>query len=298
MSPSHRKARAHLSEKYRVVHGDDFRLKHVDPADTAGIKDEEAATEVLKLGIERLTDLQDKLYAQDRWALLVVIQAMDAAGKDGTIKHVTSGVNPQGVDVMSFKQPSAEELSHDYLWRASRHLPTRGKIGIFNRSYYEEVLVVRVHPEALAAQKLPASVVTKSIWEDRYKDIRAFERHLARNGIAVCKFFLHVSKAEQKRRFLERLDEPEKNWKFSLGDTTERAHWKEYMRAYDDMIRATATPDAPWYVVPADHKWFTRAVVSSAIVRTLEELDLKYPTVDAARKRELAAARRALMRER
>jgi PPK2 family polyphosphate:nucleotide phosphotransferase len=242
-----------------------------------------------------MAELQDMLYAQDKWALLLVFQAMDAAGKDGTIKHVLSGVNPQGCQVVSFKAPSAEELDHDYLWRAARSLPARGQIGIFNRSHYEEVLVVRVHPEILAAQKLPARLVTKDLWKERFKDIRAFERYLTRNGVVIRKFFLHVSRAEQKRRFLARLDEPGKNWKFSAADVAERARWKDYMHAYEDMIRNTSTPESPWYVVPADHKWFTRVVVAQAVVEALEGLGLAYPEVDAARQQQLAAARRTLV---
>jgi PPK2 family polyphosphate:nucleotide phosphotransferase len=253
---------------------------------------------VLKRGVELLAELQDKLYAQDRWALLLVFQAMDAAGKDGTIKHVMSGVNPQGCQVYSFKRPSDEDLDHDFLWRCLRCLPERGRIGIFNRSYYEEVLVARVHPEILARQKLPPELVRKQIWDERYQGIRDFERHLARNGSVVLKFFLHVSKAEQKRRFLARLDAPEKNWKFSHSDVAERRHWNAYQRAYQDAIRATASAHAPWYVVPADHKWFTRLVVAAAIVDALVELDLHYPRIDAAQRRALAAARRELLAER
>jgi PPK2 family polyphosphate:nucleotide phosphotransferase len=258
----------------------------------------EDAEELLRTGIERLQVLQEKLYAQDRWAVLLVFQAMDAAGKDSTIKHVMSGVNPQGCHVHAFKAPSGEELDHDYLWRVVRQLPERGQIGIFNRSHYEEVLVVRVHPELLAAEKLPPGSATKHLWEDRYRDIHAFERYLVRNGTIVRKFFLHVSKAEQKRRFLERIERPEKRWKFSLRDVQERRYWKDYMRAYEDAIRATATKRAPWYVVPADHKWFTRLVVAGAVIDALERLDLGFPTLDAAHRRELATARRLLARER
>ena len=291
-----RKSGARLAERYRVRDADSFRLKDCDPADRAGLESEDRAAERLAQGIARLADLQEKLYAQDRWALLIVIQAMDAAGKDSTVKHVLSGVNPQGVQVASFKAPSAEELDHDYLWRANRQLPERGRIGIFNRSYYEETLVVRVHPEILAGQHLPAELVTKNVWNERFKDIRAYERYLGRNGILVRKFFLHVSKAEQKRRFLSRLDEPEKNWKFSGQDVAERARWKDYMRAYEDMIRNTSTDESPWYVVPADHKWFTHLVVAEAIIHALEGLDLHFPEITPARKRELAAARRRLVR--
>jgi PPK2 family polyphosphate:nucleotide phosphotransferase len=287
-----------LSSLYRVTKGKRFRLRDIDPADTANLEsaDEAGASELLSEGIELLAKYQDMLYAQDRWALLLIFQAMDAAGKDGTIKHVMSGVNPQGVQVYSFKAPSAEELDHDYLWRCSRSLPERGRIGIFNRSYYEEVLIARVHPEVLAHQKLPAELVTKRIWEERFQDIRSFERYLARNGTVVRKFFLHVSRGEQKRRFLARLDEPEKNWKFSANDAAEREHWKDYQSAYEDAIRETATTEAPWYVVPADHKWFTRLVVGAAIVETLVDLELRYPTVTPAQRRALTATRRDLLR--
>lgn len=290
---------AKLSRSYRVEEGRKFRLKDVDPGDTAGLKlDKDRAEEILEeKGVERLAELQDRLYAQDKRALLLVFQAMDAAGKDGTIKHVMSGVNPQGCQVFAFKTPSAEELDHDFLWRTTKCLPERGRIGIFNRSYYEEVLVVRVHPEILGRQKLPPEVVTKRIWRERYEDIAAFERYLARNGVAIVKFFLHVSKKEQRKRFLERLETPEKNWKFSLGDAQERAHWDEYMEAYEDAIRATAAPWAPWYVVPADNKWFTRLVVASAVVDALEKMDLAYPVVDDAKKAELEEARKALLAE-
>ncbi|MCX7892216.1 MAG: polyphosphate kinase 2 family protein [Burkholderiales bacterium] len=284
---------------YRVTSGKGFRLKDFDPGDTGGLKSEAKpeAAEWLARGVQWLAEEQEKLYAQDRWAVLLVFQAMDAAGKDSTIKHVMSGVNPQGVDVHAFKQPSAEELDHDYLWRALRRLPERGRIGIFNRSYYEEVLVVRVHREILERQKLPPRLVGKRIWKERLEDIANFERYLARNGVAIAKFFLNVSKKEQKKRFLERLDEPAKHWKFSAADVAERAHWDAYMAAYEDAIRATATKEAPWYVVPADAKWFTRVVVAAAIVETMEKLDLAYPEVDAAKKKELAAARARLVRE-
>jgi PPK2 family polyphosphate:nucleotide phosphotransferase len=289
-----------MLDRYRITRGKGFRLKDVDPDETAGLKSEfkDEAKALLQEGVQTLAGLQDRLYAQDRWALLLVFQAMDAAGKDGTIKHVMSGVNPQGCEVASFKAPSSEELDHDFLWRCMPWLPNRGHIGIFNRSYYEEVLVVRVHPEFLAGQKLPPELVTKRIWEERYEDINGFERYLARNGTVIRKFFLHVSKKEQKKRFMERLDEPEKNWKFSAADVRERAHWDEYMEAYEDMIRATATPHAPWYVVPADNKWFTRLVVGAAIVEALESLDLHYPKVDKQKRAELAAARKLLMQER
>jgi PPK2 family polyphosphate:nucleotide phosphotransferase len=287
-------------DPYRITKGKGFRLEDIDPGDTRKLKSDQKdeAKEALALGVEWLAEAQDKLYAQDRWSVLLVFQAMDAAGKDGTIKHVMSGVNPQGCQVYSFKAPSPEELDHDFLWRTMRALPERGRIGIFNRSYYEEVLVVRVHQEILARQKLPPQLVTKRIWDERLEDIAAFERYLARNGTVILKFFLHVSRKEQKKRFLERLDEPEKNWKFSPADVHERTYWNDYMRAYEDAIRATATRHAPWYVVPADNKWFTRLVVAAAIVEALEGLDLEYPKVDPAMKRELGAARAALMKER
>jgi PPK2 family polyphosphate:nucleotide phosphotransferase len=293
------KRAADLSRPYRVTKGKGFRLADVDPADTAYLEsaDQQRAKEALGEGIELLAELQNMLYAQDRWSVLLIFQAMDAAGKDGTIKHVMSGVNPQGVQVFSFKAPSSEDLDHDYLWRCLRCLPERGRIGIFNRSYYEEVLVARVHPEILERQKLPPELVTKRIWEERYEDIRNFERYLTRNGTVIRKFFLHVSKAEQKRRFLSRLDETAKNWKFSASDVAERGHWKAYQHAYEEAIRETATPEAPWYVVPADHKWFTRLVVAAAIVDALTGLGLRYPEVTAAQRKALAAARRELMRE-
>jgi len=286
-----------FSRPYCVTNGKKFRLKDVDPADTAHLESNENAAASLSRGVEILAELQERLYAQDRWGVLLIFQAMDAAGKDGTIKHVMSGVNPQGVQVYSFKAPSTEELDHDYLWRAMKCLPERGRLGIFNRSYYEDVLVVRVHPELLEKSKLPPSLVTKDIWEERFEDINGFEHYLARNGYVILKFFLHVSREEQKRRFLARLDEPAKNWKFSTADAEERGHWNDYMSAYEDMIRHTASKHAPWYVVPADHKWFTRLVVASAVIDTLEALDLKFPTVDAAKRRELAAVKRALMQE-
>jgi PPK2 family polyphosphate:nucleotide phosphotransferase len=282
-------------KQFRVEPDAKFKLKDRDPADTAGFKDKKEAKQRLADGVAQLRELQEKLYAHDRWALLIIFQAMDAAGKDSTIEHVMSGVNPQGCQVYSFKQPSAEELDHDYLWRTNKCLPERGRIGVFNRSYYEEVLVVRVHQGILAAEKLPAEVVDKDIWKQRFKDIRGFERYLTRNGVVIRKFFLHVSKKEQKKRFLERLENPEKNWKFSPSDLKERAYWDDYMQAYEDMIRHTATEDAPWYVVPADNKWFTRVVVAAAIVSTLGSLDLHYPKVSAEKLKELAAARRALL---
>jgi PPK2 family polyphosphate:nucleotide phosphotransferase len=285
-----------FSKPYRVTKGKKFRLRDVDPADTAQLEssDEKAAREALQEGVEQLAEYQDMLYAQDRWSLLLIFQAMDAAGKDGTIKHVMSGVNPQGVQVYSFKAPSPEELDHDYLWRCMKNLPERGRIGIFNRSYYEEVLVARVHPEILERQKVPPELVSKRIWQERFEDIRNFERYLTRNGVAIRKFFLHVSKAEQKRRFLARLDETQKNWKFSAGDAAERRHWREYQNAYEDVIRETSSEEAPWYVVPADHKWFTRLVVAAAIVDALAGLDLRYPKVTPEQRRALAAARREL----
>jgi PPK2 family polyphosphate:nucleotide phosphotransferase len=288
-----------IDDAYCVTSGKGFRLRDYDPGDTGdlGKEDKPRAKEALELGIEHLAALQDMLYAQDRWAVLLIFQAMDAAGKDGAIKHVMSGVNPQGCQVASFKAPSSEDLDHDYLWRCMKHLPERGRIGIFNRSYYEEVLVVRVHRELLEKQKLPRELVGKRIWKERYEDIRNFERYLSRNGVLVLKFFLHVGRGEQKRRFLERLDEPEKNWKFSEADARERGYWKDYMDAYEEMIRGTATEHAPWYVVPANNKWYTRIVVAAAIIDALASLDLHYPKVDDRKRRDLAAARRRLMAE-
>jgi PPK2 family polyphosphate:nucleotide phosphotransferase len=282
---------------YCVSNGRRFRLKDVDPSDTGPLKsaDKPQAKEALAVGVQALAQLQDRLYAQDRWAVLLIFQAMDAAGKDGAIKHVMSGVNPQGCDVRPFKAPSTQELDHDYLWRCLRVLPNRGHIGIFNRSYYEETLIVRVHPELLARQKLPPQLVTRTLWKDRFHDIRQLERYLARNGVLVRKFFLHVSKDEQRRRFLERIENPDKNWKFSMADVREREHWTDYMRAYEDMIRHTATPEAPWYVVPADNKWFTRLVVAAAVIDALGSLKLKYPTLGAEQARELGEAHRVLM---
>ncbi len=283
-----------LVKPFRVDHGKHFYMKDHDPAQTAGVDSKDEAKRLLQEGVAKLSVLQDKLYAENGWALLLIFQAMDAAGKDGVIKHVMSGVNPQGCQVYSFKAPSAEELNHDYLWRTMKCVPERGRIGIFNRSYYEEVLVVRVHPELLKAQHIPPSLITKDIWKERYEDISAFERYMTRNGILIRKFFLNVSRKEQKRRFLDRLDHPEKNWKFSVADIRERACWDDYMEAYQDMIRHTSTPEAPWHVIPADNKWFTRIAVASAIVDTLEDLNLSYPTVDAAKAKELAAARKLL----
>jgi PPK2 family polyphosphate:nucleotide phosphotransferase len=284
-------------DPFRVTEGKGFSLDAIDPADTRGIKDKGEAQALLTEGIVRLAEMQEKLYAQDQYGVLLIFQAMDAAGKDSTIKHVMSGVNPQGCQVYSFKVPTAEELNHDFLWRTTRCLPERGRIGIFNRSYYEEVLVVRVHPEFLAGQRLPGEFVTTDIWTRRFEDIRSFERYLARQGYAIVKFFLHVSLAEQKKRFLERIELPEKNWKFSAADARERARWHDYMAAYQDMIRNTAAAQAPWYVVPADHKWFTRLVVAAAINDAVGRLDLRFPKIDAARRRELAAAKRALLAE-
>jgi len=283
-----------FSKPYRVDHGKKFRLKSYDPADTAKLHSQERAEELLAKGIARMAELQDKLYAQDRWGLLLIFQAMDAAGKDGVIKHVMSGVNPQGCQVYSFKTPSEEELDHDYLWRTMKCLPERGRIGIFNRSYYEEVLIVRVHPEVLANERMPAPLVTKNIWEERFEDIRSFERYLSRNGLVIRKFFLNVSKKEQKKRFLDRLQQPEKNWKFSAADLQEREHWDDYMDAYEEMIANTATPHAPWLVIPADNKWFTRLAVAAVIVDALDGLNLAYPKVDAQRRKELEAARKTL----
>jgi PPK2 family polyphosphate:nucleotide phosphotransferase len=283
-----------LAEAFEVKHGSSFRLKDFDPADTQGIHSKEKAAELLHESTAMLCDLQEKLYAQDEWAVLLVVQAMDAAGKDSLIKHVMSGVNPQGCEVTSFKQPSTEELNHDFLWRAARRLPERGHIGVFNRSYYEEVLVVRVHQELLAKQHLPSKLVTKKIWQERFEDIRNFEKYLTRNGVVILKFFLNVSKEEQKRRFLDRLDEPEKNWKFSEADVRERQCWDEYMHAYEELIQHTATPEAPWYVVPADHKWFTHMAVSAAIIHALKDLKLEFPTVDKVRRKALEAAREVL----
>ena len=285
-----------MLRRYRIADGKHFRLKDHDPADTHGLGSElkPQAKELLADGVKELSRLQDILAAQDRWGLLLIFQAMDAAGKDGTIKHVMSGVNPQGVQVSSFKAPSAEELHHGYLWRTMKASPERGHIGIFNRSYYEEVLVVRVHPQLLESQKLPKSLVTKHIWQQRFEDINNFERYVTRNGIAVVKFFLHLSRKEQKRRFMERLDNREKNWKFSSSDAKERQFWDPYQEAYEDMIRHTASEYAPWFVVPADNKWFTRLVVSHAVVDALKGMKLKYPKVSAAEQAALAEARQQL----
>ena len=289
--------RAHnIAKPFRIDNGNKFRLKDVDPSDTLEFtsEDKARAKDALQLGTNGIAELQDMLYAQDKWAVLLIFQAMDAAGKDGTIKHVMSGVNPQGCQVFSFKSPSSEDLDHDFLWRSMRCLPNRGNIGIFNRSYYEEVLVVRVHPEFLAKQKIPSALVTKEIWHERFEDIRNFERYLHRNGTKILKFFLHVSKKEQKHRFLARTENPERNWKFSASDMAERQYWDEYQDAYEDMIRSTSTKDSPWYVVPADNKWFTRVVVGAAIVDALASLDLAYPKVDKKRIEEIARARTLL----
>jgi len=290
-------AASKLSKPYRVTDGEKFRLKDVDPKDTGDFKSEDKPRlkEALQSGVAALAELQDKLYAQDRWSVLLVFQAMDAAGKDGTIKHVMSGVNPQGCQVTSFKTPTSEDLEHDYLWRCQKQLPERGRIGIFNRSYYEETLVVRVHPEFLAGQKLPEECITKNIWDERYQDIRSFERYLRRNGTIVLKFFLHVSKKEQQKRFLERIELPEKNWKFSSADMKERGFWDQYQSAYEETIRETATKVAPWYVVPADNKWFTRLVVAAAVIDALASLDLDYPKVSDAKLADLASAKKMLM---
>jgi len=286
-----------FAQPFRVSDGSSFRLKEVDPGDTLELSSEDKprAKEVLALGVQALTGLQDMLYAQDRWALLLIFQAMDAAGKDGAIKHVMSGVNPQGCQVYSFKAPTSEDLDHDYLWRCMKCLPERGRIGIFNRSYYEETLVVRVHPAILQNAKLPPKLLKNDIWKGRFKDIRNFERYLTNNGVIIRKFFLHVSKNEQKRRFLARLDDPEKKWKFSANDAKEREFWDDYMKAYEDMIRNTASDEAPWYVVPADNKWFTRVVVAAATIDALASLDLEYPKVDKEKLKELDAVRHALM---
>jgi PPK2 family polyphosphate:nucleotide phosphotransferase len=287
-----------ITDPFRVDTGKNFRLKDVDPDDTLGYGDEAKprAKEALAMGIKLLAQLQDRLYAHNKWALLLIFQAMDAAGKDGAIKHVMSGVNPQGCQVFSFKAPTPDELDHDYLWRCLKVLPNRGHIGIFNRSYYEDVLVVRVHPELQARQKVPPELITKHIWRERFDDIRSFERYLGRNGVVVRKFFLHVSKKEQKRRFLERINNPEKNWKFSANDAAEREHWDDYMEVYEDMIRHTSSSEAPWYVVPADNKWFTRVVVAAAVIQTLASLGLAYPKVGRAKLKELAAAKAGLVK--
>ena len=282
---------------FRITDGRKFRLADHDPDDTGPLGSKDEAAGLLARGLESLREQQEKLFAQGTWAILLIFQAMDAAGKDSTIKHVMSGVDPQGCEVSAFKAPSAEEIAHDYLWRTTLRLPQRGHIGVFNRSYYEEVLIVRVHPEILRAQRLPPAVVSRRLWNERFEDIACFERHLSRNGVAVLKFFLHVSKEEQRKRFLERMDTPAKNWKFSAGDVRERQRWRQYMAAYEDMIRHTATPAAPWFVVPADHKWFTRLVVSAAIVDAMKRLGLAFPTIDREKRKELNAVESALRRK-
>ena len=288
-----------IADRFRIDNPGKFRLSASDPAECYGLTvDKGEAKTMLAEGIEQLTELQERLYASDSWSVLIILQAMDAAGKDSVIKHVMAGLNPQGVEVHSFKQPNAEELEHNFLWRAARHLPERGRIGIFNRSYYEEVLVVRVHPELLEHQKLPAPLRGKDIWQKRYEDIRTFERHLVRSGTRILKFFLHVSKDEQRKRFLDRIDEPAKRWKFSMADVNERKLWDKYQGAYEDMIRNTSCPDAPWYVVPADHKWFTRMVIAGVLVRELRALDVDFPRIKGKALKELQKARKALKAER
>ncbi|TCR61731.1 polyphosphate kinase 2 family protein [Bosea sp. BK604] len=287
-----------LAKRFRVTDGDDFRLKHFDPGETCGLdiaKDE--ARELLRAGVERLRDLQERLYAEKRWSLLIVLQAIDTAGKDGTIEHVMSGINPQGCEVTSFKAPNSLELRHDFLWRTTCALPERGEIGIFNRSYYEEVLVVRVHEGLLQKQGLPPKLIGKDIWQERFESIRDFERHLSRNGTVILKFFLNLSKDEQRRRLLARIDEPDKNWKFDAADLTERGYWNEYQAAYEDAIAHTATKQAPWHVIPADNKWFTRLVVAATVVDCLERLDPKFPRVDDEARSVMAKARKQLLAE-
>jgi len=286
-----------LDKHFRITDGTKFRLKDFDPSETLGLKSKAHSQQILEHGILRLAKLQEKLFAQDRWAILVILQAMDAAGKDSTIKHVMSGVNPLGCQVTSFKAPTEEDLNHDFLWRTTRLLPERGQIGIFNRSYYEEVLIVRVQPEVLAREKLAKSLISGNLWRDRFEDINAHERYLSRNGIVILKFFLNISKEEQRKRFLDRLEMPEKNWKFSEQDVLKRKHWKEYMRAYEDMIRNTSTENAPWYVVPANHKWFARVAVAEAIITALEQLNLSYPKVEREKRKDLKKAEEALRHE-
>jgi PPK2 family polyphosphate:nucleotide phosphotransferase len=288
---------ADLAGRYRVTNGARFRLKDVDPADPWGKRLKPISGQILKQGHKQIANLQERLYAQDRWSVLLIFQAMDAAGKDSTIKHVMTGVNPQGCEVTAFKAPSSEELDHDFLWRTTRCLPRRGHIGIFNRSYYEETLVVRVHQNILARQQLPQELVTKNIWRERFEDINAFERYLTRQGVLIRKFFLYVSKDEQRERFLERLDEPEKNWKFSAADVGERAHFAAYMSAYEDMIRHTSTEWAPWHVVPADRKWFTRLIVSATVIDALQTIDPTYPVIDPKAREELARVKASLQAE-
>jgi PPK2 family polyphosphate:nucleotide phosphotransferase len=286
-----------FSKPYRVEHGKKFRLKDHDPADTAKLESVDEGKELLAKGVSRLAELQEKLYASNQWGMLLIFQAMDAAGKDGAIKHVMSGINPQGCQVYSFKAPSTEELDHDFMWRNMRCLPERGRIGIFNRSYYEEVLVVRVHPEILANEKVPKSLLTKDVWKERFQDISAFERYFSRNGFVIRKFFLNVSKKEQKKRFLDRLQQPEKNWKFSAADLHERERWDDYMEAYEDMIANTSRPEAPWFVIPADNKWFTRLSVAAAIVDALEDLDISYPKTSPGQRKDLELALKLLQKE-
>ena len=288
-----------MSKRYRVASNTKFKLKDYPTSVNSDLGKEEkpVAQKVLQLGVDALANMQDKLYAQDKWSLLVIFQAMDAAGKDGAIKHVMSGINPQGCEVTAFKSPSAEELDHDYLWRCQKQLPERGRIGIFNRSYYEEVLVVRVHEQILMSQKLPEKMITKDIWEDRFKDIRNFEKYLYHNGTKVIKFFLNVSRDEQRKRFIERIDNPEKNWKFSATDARERSYWKDYMKAYEEMIRNTSTKKSPWYVVPADNKSYARIVIASAVINALVELGLEYPRVSKEKIAELKTIKQTLMDE-
>ena len=287
-----------MVKRFRVTDGDDFKLKRFDPGDTCGLAlDKNGASELLQTGVKRLRDLQERLFAEKRWSVLIVLQAIDTAGKDGTIEHVMSGVNPQGCEVTSFKAPSSLELRHDFLWRTTCALPERGEIGIFNRSYYEEVLVVRVHEELLRKQGLPPKLIGKHVWRDRFESIRDFEKHLARNGTVVLKFFLNLSKDEQRRRFLSRIDEPDKNWKFDAGDLAERRHWDDYQAAYQDAIASTATKHAPWHVVPADNKWFTRLIVAATIVDRLEKLDPQFPVVDDEARKVMAKARKELLAE-
>jgi PPK2 family polyphosphate:nucleotide phosphotransferase len=283
----------HLAQPYRVAHGAKFRLSDADPGETKE-KFEERADEILAASIEIIRDLQEKLYAQERWSVLLIFQAMDAAGKDGTIKHVMSGVNPQGCRVTSFKTPSTLDLNHDYLWRANVALPERGQIGIFNRSYYEEALVVRVHKQILQAERIPDELRGKHFWRERFEDINAYEKYLTRNGTVIRKFFLHLSKAEQKKRFLARLDDPSKNWKFSEADLKERGYWDDYQAAYEEMIQATATPHAPWYVVPADHKRYAHLIVAGALIEALDSLHLQFPKVTGAQLEILAKAKKLL----
>jgi PPK2 family polyphosphate:nucleotide phosphotransferase len=286
---------ADVAQRFRIDSPGKFRLKDFDPADTGGLaKDKAAFQQMLTADAKRLGKLQERLYAEGRWAVLIILQGMDASGKDGIIENVLSGVNPQGCEVRSFKQPSAEELAHDFLWRTTLRLPERGRIGIFNRSYYEEVLVVRVHPEYLGGQKLPAPLVTDNIWEERFEDIVAFEKHLARSGTLVLKFFLHISQAEQSKQMLERLEEPDKHWKFNSGDLKERALWDKYMAAYEGAIRATSTKDAPWYVVPADNRWFARMVVAGAVTDAVEKLQPQYPPLGTKDRAALDELKKAL----